>query len=192
MVKDESTSNRCKIKLGFGSSTSEGPPSGGDSTNSATKTESSDGFALTLGAGIQKNRGKGRLRGIYGAEAHIMFASGSDDKYTYAVAVDAAHDPSGSGRNTEVKGGGMFGIGVNGFIGAEYFFAPKMSLSAEYGWGIDFTSNGEGETSSEDWDQSANNGNGGIKATTTKGQKSSSFSIGNANPGAYLIFHCYF
>ena len=40
----------------------------------------------------------------------------------------------------------MFGISVNGFIGVEYFFAPKMSLCGEFGWGIAFESTGDEET----------------------------------------------
>src|SRR5262249_53616240 len=76
MVKDESTSYRAKVRIGFGSSSQEGAVS--DSTTTPTKVENSNGFALTLGAGIQKNRGKGRLRGIYGAELDIMLGGGQD------------------------------------------------------------------------------------------------------------------
>jgi hypothetical protein len=190
MVKDETTSYRAKLSLGFGSSTTEGPPASGDSTNNPSKTEMSNGFSVTLGGGIQKNRGKGRLRGIYGAEAQIMFASGSTTTNTYAQAVDASHMPSPY-RTTEASGGSTFGFGINGFIGAEYFFAPKMSISAEYGWGISISSTGESETTVEGWNPTLNSGNGAVETITSKGSSSSAFSIGNSDAGS-ITFHCYF
>ena len=183
MVKDETTAHRVKLRIGFGSTTNEGPPLNGDSINNASKVTTSGGFNLTLGAGLQKNRGKGRLRGIYGAEVAIMFGSGSSTKSEYAQAYSSA---VGAGsRQTEFKSGSNFGFGVNGFIGAEYFFAPKMSLSAEYGWGIGISSSGESETTMESWDGSA------LSTTTTKGGKSSSFTIDVVDAGS-IVFHCYF
>src|SRR5689334_347325 len=146
MVKDESTSYRAKVRIGLGSTSQEGAVA--DSTTTPTKVETSNGFNLTLGAGIQKNRGKGRLRGIYGAELDIMVGGGTDVKNTYTEPVPAV----AMSHVTEIKGGSTFGVGLNGFIGAEFFFAPKMSLSAEYGWGLNFSSTGEGETTVTNWD----------------------------------------
>jgi hypothetical protein len=60
------------------------------------------------------------------------------------------HDPSSSNTGdpdnirrlrTEFKG--AFTVGVRGFIGVEYFFAPKMSVGAEYGWGYAYTTGGK-------------------------------------------------
>lgn len=42
---------------------------------------------------------------------------------------------------TEFKG--SFTLGVRAFIGVEYFFAPKMSVGAEYGWGYAYTNGGK-------------------------------------------------
>ncbi len=41
------------------------------------------------------------------------------------------------------------GIGVRGFIGAEYFIFPKISMGAEYGWGIGYQMTGKGKTTVE-------------------------------------------
>ena len=179
-VKDESTSYRGKVRIGFGSNTQEGAVT--DSTTTPTKVETSNGFALTLGAGLQKNRGKGRLRGIYGAELAIMLGGGGSVKNTYTE----PNPPVIMSHITETKNGSTFGVGLNGFIGAEFFFAPKMSLSAEYQWGLNFSSTGEAEITSTSWDAA-----GATTSTTAKGQKSSSMSVDVTNAGS-IVFHCYF
>lgn len=130
MVKDETTAHRAKLRIGLGSSSQEGAVT--DSSTTPTKVEISNGFSLTLGAGLQKNRGKGRLRGIYGAEAAITLGGGGSTKSTYSQPLPTV----AMSHTTENKSGSTFGFGLNGFIGAEYFFAPKMSFSAEYGWEI--------------------------------------------------------
>jgi hypothetical protein len=189
---DASKAMRAKVRIGFGSSTSENPPySGSDSLNSPSKIESSNGINVTLGAGMQKWRGKGRLKGFYGAEAQLMFGSGTSTTNTFAQAIDASHIPNNNSRTTESNGGGSFGLGVGGFIGAEYFFAPKMSISAEYGWGINFNSSGAGDSTTEEWDPTANSGQGAVKTTTRDGSSSSSFGIDVSNSGS-ITFHCYF
>lgn len=50
------------------------------------------------------------------------------------------------------KSGAMFGIGVRGFIGAEYFIFPKIAIGAEYGWGIGFQVQGSGRVTTERYD----------------------------------------
>jgi hypothetical protein len=45
-------------------------------------------------------------------------------------------------RVTNVSMGQTFGIGVRGFIGAEYFMFPKIALGFEYGWGLGFSTTG--------------------------------------------------
>lgn len=56
---------------------------------------------------------------------------------------------STSNRMTLSKSGMTFGIGVRGFIGAEYFLFPKISIGAEYGWGIGFQTTGKGKVTNE-------------------------------------------
>jgi hypothetical protein len=75
---------------------------------------------------------------------------------------DSATVVTASGeRTTEMKNGSTFTVGLQGFIGVEWFFAPKVSIGAEYTWGLSMSSIGEGETSTEKWgfsdaDNSAN------------------------------------
>ena len=55
----------------------------------------------------------------------------------------------GQARVTERKSGMTTSIGIRGFIGAEYFVLPMISVGGEFGWGLGFTSNGSGSETSE-------------------------------------------
>ena len=75
-------------------------------------------------------------------------------------------------------------MSLGGFAGIEYFFAPKMSLGAEVQWGINVSSTGAGETTSELFD--------GTNTTTTTAEtgSSSAFGIGTTpNSMISLNFH---
>jgi len=170
-VVDENTAYRAKIRIGYRSQKWENIVRDDVefvndvyATTIDEKKTSSTNF--NLGVGLQKMRGKGRLKGIYGAEVGFGIGS-SKDTYTYGNDItstnltptttdDWSTIPNGGapllgGRPAESKGGSEFSVNLNAFIGAEYFFAPKLSLSAEYGWGLEFISTGEGETSTEQW-----------------------------------------
>lgn len=201
-VKDETTSYRAKLRIGFGGTTTENLVDQDGSTATPTPTVADErktsSMNITIGGGIQKNRGKGRLRGIYGAELGVMLGSGKTE-YTYGNAFSSTNQTptstdwstmtpmSASARTTENKAGSTFGLQINGFIGAEFFFAPKMSLSAEYGWGLMMSSTGEGEMTGEFWNATSNN----VQSSTVKTGKSSSFGIDVMNAGS-IVFHCYF
>lgn len=171
MMKDANTAYRAGIRLGFGStSSSESNPATGE----LSKTTLS-GSDITLSGGIQKYRGKGRVQGIYGAEALINLGGGKTE-YEY-------NGTPGAGSILTSKDGSTFGLGVRGFIGVEYFFAPKMSLSGEFGWGLALASTGEGETTSAD-------GSGG--STSVKTAKSSTFGVDTDNAGGSINLNFYF
>jgi hypothetical protein len=204
-VKDETTAFRLKLRIGFGSgSTDNIVHQTGNSSADATVTDTrkiSD-MNFTIGGGIQKYRGKGRLKGIYGAELLLGIGSG---KTTYTYGNDFTTTTIGLGgpesttdfntgasspvlaRTTESKNGSSFNFGLDGFIGAEYFFAPKMSLSGEYAWGLMLTTAGEGETTTE----SANLTGDGSDTNTSKSGKSSSFGLDVSNIGS-ITLHFYF
>ena len=172
MMKDENTAYRLRLRLGLGSTKKEGQNvdtdnDGNPDTDSAeVKTSATN---INLGAGIQKYRGKGRLKGIYGGEANIGLSGGK-------TTIDAP------GYSSENKMGSTFSLGIRGFIGIEYFFAPKMSLGGEFGWGIAFSSTGEGENSST---------SGGVSSSSKTG-KSSSFGLDTDNASGSLVLNFYF
>jgi hypothetical protein len=207
-VKDERTSYRAKIRLGFGSSTTNNLVDDDAYTGPLPSAKTTDTWKSTyvnvgIGVGYQKNRGKGRLRGIYGVEAGVGFGSTSDS-YTYGNAFSASNsDPTSttdwstvdtagnflsgpvSTRTKEVKNPTKFNFYLNGFLGAEYFFAPKMSLSAEYGWGLMFETEGERETFI------VSNDGGAGRETSSRNAKSSDFSLDVRDAGS-ITLHLYF
>ena len=179
MVADENTAYRAKLGINFGSRTSKASTesfNGNDSAFTPSEVTKSN-MDITLGAGIQKWRGKGRVRGYYGAEAMIGFGGGSGDSTsTYLRALNT--NDIGI-QTSEYNAGGSFGVGLNGFLGVEYFFGPKMSLSAEYTWGLALNNTSESETSYSTVD--AASGTPTVVSKTSKGGSSSSFLIGVGN-----------
>jgi len=180
MVKDESTAYRAKVAINFGSETITHSTVGlgFDSTFSASETKTSS-MNITLGAGIQKWRGKGRLKGYYGAEAMVGFGSMPTMKYTYLKSLTTSSAP-GVKQTSEEKGGSLFGFGVNGFIGVEYFFAPKISMSAEYTWGVAISSEGASEESYQIVESPSGTPVVSSKTDVT-GDKASYFNVGVGN-----------
>jgi len=148
---------------------------------------------IGLSGGIEWRKGKGRLVGFYGGELGISLSS-SSESYEYGnaltlstaanpVGIDAADDFGGNvapdafgfpSRTLEQKNGSTFEIGARGFIGAEYFIIPKLSIGGEFGWGLVFQSIGASTLRTE----SVGFNTGGteiIGEVETTGNKSSSF-----------------
>lgn len=143
---------------------------------------------IGLSGGIEYRKGSGRLVGFYGGELGIMLSS-SSESYTYGNAMTTTGASStdfgtgnlngdpvyGNGRLISAKSGSTFGLGLRGFIGAEYFVLPKMSIGGEFGWGLAFVSNG---ASTETWEST----NGTQIATIEHtGSKTSSFGFDTDN-----------
>lgn len=183
-MKDATSAYRAKVALNFGSSSTE-PGIIADSLNDPSKVKSSSN-KITLGAGMQKYRGKGRLQGFYGAEAMIGLGGGKTT-HEFAKTYDS-NNQTQVNRVKEAKNGSSFDFGVRGFIGAEFFVAPKMSIGAEYGWGISIGSVGASETTVEAYDFTS----GTVKTTTTKGGKTSDFNVGVDNSSGSIILSLYF
>jgi len=175
-----------------------------DPAVTVTDTKSYSSTSILLGAGIEKRRGKGRLQGIYGVEAFIGFAS-SSSTYTYgnAITTTATSVPftlwvpnsvavagtiTGSTRTLETTSGSSISYGVTGFVGAEYFFAPKMSLGGEFGYSISSIGSGSGTQKT----QSFNFGSNTVETNTADYFPTpSTFSIGTVATGS-LFLNLYF
>ena len=161
---------------------------------------------IVLSAGKEWRRGHGRLQGFYGADAYLMFGS-SSTKYTYGNDYTALFTSANStswanasgtapvvgtvgslmSRPTKESFGSTFGIGVRGFIGAEYFVLPKISIGGEFGWGIGLLSRGTSKITTEYWDGTGN----AVKSTEVPGKGGSAFAIDTDNlSGAIkVMFH---
>lgn len=136
---------------------------------------------IELGVGYEFRRGKGRVQGFYGGEVFLGYASGKT-KFDYANAVEGTgmYDwtdwntnmtVTGGPRATEAKNGGTFNIGVAGFAGVEYFFAPQMSLGGEVGLGLEYSTTAKGKNKSESWNGTA------VEVTEIKTAGASSFDL---------------
>jgi hypothetical protein len=163
---DENTAYRAVFRLGFTSDKDKfySMQDGQTTPNPLVTVEDTwkkSAMNVGLGAGLEKRRGKGRLQGIYGAMAMITFGT-NKDKYEYGNACSSTNtNPTrhnfgtndlGSGVwATEVKQGTTIGFGAYAFVGAEYFFAPKLSFSGEFTYGLNYTSTGDGTTNFEYW-----------------------------------------
>ncbi|MDP1800812.1 MAG: hypothetical protein Q8L81_05640 [Bacteroidota bacterium] len=80
-------------------------------------------------------------------------------------------------RMTERKFGTVFSFGVRGFIGAEYFVLPKMSLGGEFGWGVGLSSTGKSKTSYEATGNNGGSATDAIGTTEIEGSKNGGFSL---------------
>ena len=199
-VVDANTAYRAKLRLGFGSTTSEFEVTDDVSTATPQATKIEDvkesSTNIAIGAGIQKWRGQGRLRGLYGAEVMIGMLGGSKTTYNYGNAITATNtnptdnlpNSAGSvGRKTEVTTKAGLDLSLVGFIGAEYFFAPKMSFAGEFTWGLNLGGSGETETTEEFW-----NGTGVQTVTSINPGKVSSFGLDTGNVGGAISMNFYF
>jgi hypothetical protein len=94
---------------------------------------------------------------------------------------------SASSRITKAKSGSTIGIGARAFVGVEYFFAPKVSVGGEFGWGLAIATQGDGKVTTESWD----NANSTVKTTETKtgGGGYMGFDTDNFGGCIYMLFH---
>ncbi len=161
---------------------------------------------IGLTGGLEWRKGTTRLQGFYGGEFGIMLG-GTKGKYEYGnqlnqnatfnINVDAAADGfdqdglagdenivagvgavNGDARVLESKNS-MFGLGLRGFIGVEYFVLPKLSVGGEFGWGLVMMSNKSSMTSES---EGTDGGGNEVKGEQTEEVgKTSTFGIDTDN-----------
>jgi len=124
-----------------------------------TRTQNTGNYVIS--AGIEKRKGKTRIQGYYGAEALIGIStekteyeygnafSSTNQQVFYTDNFDQGTSTLGSQRFLLDDPASTFTIGARGFIGIEYFIAPKLSLGGEFGWGPTFQVQGEGSAEQE-------------------------------------------
>jgi hypothetical protein len=158
---------------------------------------------VLLSFGFEKRRGKTRLQGYYGAEAALIIGA-SSQKYSYGNSI-TKDNPSvyttnfdektatgyanslQSARMINVKNGATFGLGVRGFVGVEYFIAPKLSIGGEFGWGLVFKNTNDGYYTKERYDAASQ-----IIRNSTPISGSSSFGIDTDNSGGQIMMNFHF
>ena len=138
------------------------------------------GNTIQLGVGLEKRVGSTRVVGVYGADFNIGVAG---QKKTYDYGNELQYTGS---RVTEEKMGGAFMVGLGVFAGVEYFVAPKVSVGAEYTWGLMLASKGFDTT-----DYERVSGDDG-PTSVDSGTKTNDFSIDTNNNGVSLNMNFYF
>ena len=136
---------------------------------------------IKLWLGKEYRRGSTRLQGVYGAEVGLMMAS-TTEKNDYGNSAEYG----GTGMIEEKRDGG-FGFGLRGFLGVEYFLMPKISIGAEYGWGLAFISKSGGSTTILEWDSED-----GSQESTTDNANDSEIGFQNDNATGAFTLRMYF
>ena len=171
--KDASTAYRGQLRIGMSSDKGQVLDGNGDVAMDSTIKSNS----VILGVGLEKRRGHGRIQGYYGGDVMIGI-SGGKKSWEYTDKSNFTPD-----RITEDKSAGNFHFGIMGIVGVEYFVLPRMSIGAEYNWGLMYSSTGESETTTE-----VSEG----ETETTKGSKSSSMSFDTGNNAGAIRLLFYF
>ena len=144
-----------------------------DATVRDMMKDSRQGAGLSIG--YEWRRGQGRVQGFWGLEAA---ASYSRVKTTYTYGNDMTTDypnpyswdfnlNSGrpmSSRILENAGATNLQVGLFGFIGVEYFIAPKISIGGEFNLGIVWNNQGESDVKRQYYSSTDNS----VKTETTK------------------------
>jgi hypothetical protein len=173
MFKDENTAYRASFRV---SSVSNKVFSLTDTSSTSTPSYLTDetktsGLSFYLSAGMEKRRGHGRLQGYYGAELGLGFGGTPTVVNTWGEALSATN--SGD-RLLKNKTGATFSVGIRGFVGVEYFVLSKLSLGAEFGWGLKLSTTSEGAEDRETW----NGTTAAVENYTKTTGKSSAFGLG--------------
>jgi hypothetical protein len=143
-------------------------------------------FGTTLRLGFEKRRGMGRLQGIYGAELLLGYWQNGNTSYTYGNTIELQPTTI---RTIKSNNGNTLSVGASGFVGVEYFFAPKMSFGGEFHWGPQYN-NGSGTTLEREYWNATDNIAESETLNLTPG--SSSFIMDNSTLGGLIKLMFYF
>jgi hypothetical protein len=125
-----------------------------------------DNQTVVLAAGLEKRRGKSRVQGIYGGEL-VLGMVGQKRTYQYGNTMSqdfnvpttnnfGDNNVVGVTRVLENKTGAVLFAAARGFIGVEYFIAPKFSIGGEFGYSFTFRTAARTLVTTERWDALTN------------------------------------
>ena len=183
------------------------------STDYKTKdVMSKSDWSIGLGGGVELRKGTKRLQGYYGCEAIIAMAR-STKSYNYEYDVIAPNSDNNfatldnyttdfvgnieivpgdfSSRTIRERQAMTTALGIRGFVGVEFFVAPKISVGGEFGWGMGISHTGRSSKKEEGVDFRSDDGtaiSGEVKTKvkSKSGDRSTEFFIGSdrGNSGA--------
>ena len=170
------------------------------------------GSATTnIGAGYEWRRGTNRLRVLYGGELFYQFNRGVSETYEYGNEMNGDNNAPTSTdwsfpgvvtgefpttiRTLESTGQRSHGIGLRAFLGIEYFFAPKICVGTEFGYGGMYSMVSKSSYSEQYWDPMAADGAGQAlerEIDINGGGNRFSMDTDNFNGALYLMFYLMF
>lgn len=199
---------RARVRIGIASQTINNSVVDNQNTTLDTvyikDSRKSSATNVTLAFGKEFRRGKTRLQGFYGGEGIIGISTGKSI-YSYGntfsnlnvsptstdfvtpTALGYASAPANSRIQSESNGTGIK-VAARGFVGAEYFIFPKMSIGLEFGFSLMYFNQNDGKLSSESWDAAA----GSVKNKTLAKSGSRGFGIDNDNSGGAIMINFHF
>jgi hypothetical protein len=199
---------RARVRIGIASQTINNSVVDNQNTTLDTvyikDSRKSSSTNVTLAFGKEFRRGKTRLQGFYGGEGIIGVSTGKST-YSYGntfsnlnvsptstdfvtpTALGYASAPANSRIQSESNGTGIK-VAARGFVGAEYFIFPKMSIGVEFGFSLMYYNQNDGKLSSESWDAAA----GSVKNKTLAKSGSKGFGIDNDNSGGSIMLNFHF
>ncbi len=130
------------------------------SNKQVTDIQLTDFQNYVLGFGYEKRRGKTRLQGIYGVDLLFSYQNLTNSyKYGNPMSPDnqmpTTHNFGtnlyNGGRVLKTYNGEVIGVGLNAFLGFEYFVLPKISLGAEFAYGLWLTKTRQAKFKYEVW-----------------------------------------
>ncbi len=203
------TAYRASIGLEYGQNIRSGsvPANNTDMYNLGSRTVDKQRTVysnVALAIGIEKRRGHSRLQGKYGADAYIGYttnniyyhygnqiSSSSPSPYTYNFGnnIYSGNNSSLLIRTNYESNGRRFTTGVRGFIGLEYFVAPKIALGGEFGYNLGVTYQSRPETRHETYSPDASGRVDVHGVNTTPGTLSFGTGINNLNSAINLHFY---
>lgn len=150
-----------------------------------------------LAAGWEYRRGYRRIQGVFGGELgggiknkNITYEYGNpiSELNQHPSTTDFDDNITATGRVLEKKAGLEWNVFIAGFVGVEYFIAPKLSLGAEFALGFIAKNRSQGKLTTEQWD-----GNQVFEQTIRdydKDNPSKVFAGGTLTRGSiFLMFH---
>lgn len=191
---NDNTAYRAAIRIGITSTKDESRvrddeafSMDGSSNEKVSDIQKYSGTEIFLGLGIEKRRGYGRLQGVYGLMGELGYST-NKTKIEHGNQITRTNRyPTRTYNFNESKSGSTFGIGASGFVGIEYFIAPKISLGGEFAYRMFYSNTGDGSYNRDIWDSNTSS----IRNITTETGGDSEFTLDNSTTSS-ISLHFYF
>lgn len=159
-------------------------------------------YGVTASLGLEKRKGNSRVQGVYGADVYFHYTTNNTTKVEYGNEITQSNqNPSSTNfgnptgvpapalgfRVIEADFGNDLEVGLRGFIGVEYFIAPKLSIGGEFYWGISYVTTAETSLTYEGYESSTSEV---IESSTfTKGNRDLEVGYRNTSAAVNLFFY---